>query len=111
MWEVPANVAWRAEWIFRRRSDRCTLRRIQEEDGRCILSVNENGQERAYAFSEPDRLIAFQSDMEAFLVRTGWALESFSPERRTGRDRRRSPRVDNDRRRWWTDPAPTTSDE
>jgi hypothetical protein len=41
--------------------------------------------------------------MEHFLIKTGWSLEQFSPDRRTGQDRRGFPRVDVDRRRWWTD--------
>jgi hypothetical protein len=41
--------------------------------------------------------------MEAFLVRTGWSLADFTPDRRGGDDRRDLPREDNDRRRWWTD--------
>lgn len=102
----PNDVLSRAEWTFRRRSDHCALRRTFEADGTWILSVCENGRVRSYPFSALDRLVAFQADMEAFLVRTGWALESFTPERRAGRDRRRSPRIDNDRRRWWTDPVP-----
>ena len=41
--------------------------------------------------------------METFLLKTGWVLTSFSPERRGGRDRRSFPRIDDERRRWWTD--------
>jgi hypothetical protein len=41
--------------------------------------------------------------MEQFLVRTGWSLVAFSPERRRYQDRRGFPRVNPDRRRWWTD--------
>lgn len=67
-----------------------------------MLVVEENGVPRTYQFQDADRLVAFQSDMEAFLVRTGWSLLEFSPDRRTGNDRRRFPRVD-ERRRWWTD--------
>jgi hypothetical protein len=48
------------------------------------------------------RLTTFQADMEAFLVQSGWSFEAFSPDRRSGRDRRQFPRV-SDRRRWWTD--------
>jgi hypothetical protein len=41
--------------------------------------------------------------MEASLVRNGWLLDSFAPDRRSGRDRRRMPRKNTDRRRWWRD--------
>lgn len=108
IWMSKAQVddaLWLGEWTFRRRSDRCTIRRVPDGNVRCLLTVDENGRTRTYGFSSLDRLIAFQADMEAFFVRTGWTLEAFAPERRAGRDRRNAPRVGNDRRRWWTDPT------
>jgi hypothetical protein len=100
---TTGEVAVTGEWTFRRRDDRLIVRREHEGDGDVWLSVVEPSTTRRYRFESLDRLIAFQSDMESFLVRTGWSLEAFAPERRTGRDRRQMPRVDNDRRRWWTD--------
>src|SRR5262249_26262929 len=49
-----------------------------------------------------NKLTTFQVDMEAFLIGSGWSFVAFSPERRSGRDRRSFPRI-SDRRRWWTD--------
>jgi len=103
---LPDDPSLVAEWAFQRRADRCVIRRIPDTDGGGVLEVCGNGPARSYSFSELDRLIAFQSNMEAFLTRTGWTLESFTPEHRRGRDRRRLPRINNDRRRWWTDPVP-----
>jgi hypothetical protein len=75
-----------------------------------VLVVRTLDQEpRRYRFQDLSSLARFQRDMEQFLMRTGWALERFSPDRRSGRDRRTFPRAANDRRRWWTDgqlPAP-----
>lgn len=88
-------------WTFARRDERIQLRRQETPEG-ALLVVTENGTPRSYFFSDPTRLIAFQSDMEGFLVRTGWVLHEFSPERRSGRDRRTFPRLD-ERRRWWND--------
>jgi hypothetical protein len=88
-------------WTFARRDERVRLRREPTADG-LLLVVDENGSPRSYFFNDLDSLIAFQSDMEAFLVRTGWSLLEFSPDRRTGFDRRKFPRID-ERRRWWTD--------
>jgi hypothetical protein len=88
-------------WTFRRRSEQLLLRREQTPTG-VNLVVIENGTPRSFAFSDVDRLIAFQTDMESFLVRTGWTFVAFSPERRSGRDRRQMPRM-TERRRWWTD--------
>jgi hypothetical protein len=89
-------------WIFAQNSRRLELRRHEIEDG-VLLTVSGDGPERSYFFRELQALVAFQSDMEAFLLKTGWSFEAFSPDRRSGRDRRGFPRVDNDRRRWWTD--------
>jgi hypothetical protein len=88
-------------WTFGRLEQRIVLRRQQTDEG-VLLLVTENGTPRSYGFRDLERLVAFQSDMEAFLVRTGWSLIEFSPERRSGRDRRQFPRID-ERRRWWTD--------
>lgn len=88
-------------WTFGRRTERVRLRREETTDG-LLLLVDENGTPRTYFFSDVESLVAFQSDMEAFLVRTGWSLLEFAPDRRTGFDRRRFPRLE-ERRRWWTD--------
>jgi hypothetical protein len=88
-------------WTFRRRAEQLSLRREETTSG-VNLVVSENGTTRSFGFSDVDRLIAFQSDMEAFLIRTGWTFVTYSPDRRTGRDRRRMPRM-TERRRWWTD--------
>jgi hypothetical protein len=90
-----------AVWTFRRRSEQLLLQREETPTGVNLVIV-ENGASRSFAFNDIDRLIAFQSDMEAFLIRTGWTFAAFSPDRRTGRDRRQMPRL-TERRRWWTD--------
>jgi hypothetical protein len=91
-----------AAWTFRRRDDRLTIRREQTERAWQLVVVD-SGATRLFTFTDLDRLVVFQLDMEAFMVRTGWSLVDFTPDRRTGSDRRGFPREDNDRRRWWTD--------
>jgi len=91
-------------WTLRRRDDQLLLRREQTPSG-VNLVVIENGTSRSFAFSDVERLVSFQSDMEAFLVRTGWTFIAFTTERRSGRDRREMPRI-TERRRWWTDGRP-----
>ncbi|HUC76811.1 MAG TPA: hypothetical protein VMS04_16025 [Vicinamibacterales bacterium] len=91
-------------WTFHRRSDRLQLRR-EETPTSVHLVVTENGTSRSFSFSDLNRLVAFQNDMEAFLIRTGWTFTSFAPDRRGGRDRRLMPRM-TERRRWWTDGRP-----
>jgi hypothetical protein len=94
-------------WTFRRRTEQLVLRREETSTG-VNLVVTENGTSRSFAFTDINRLVAFQSDMEAFLVRTGWTFVAFIPERRSGRDRRLMPRM-TERRRWWTDGRPDGS--
>src|SRR5690242_14522396 len=94
-------------WTFRRRSEQLSLRREETSNG-VNLVVVDSGTSRSFAFSDVDRLIAFQSDMEAFLIRPGWTLVTFAPDRRSGRDRRQMPRM-TERRRWWTDSRPDES--
>jgi hypothetical protein len=89
-------------WTFQRRDDRFTIQRDASDDGGFELLVTDNGRVRTFRFGDFERLVIFQSDMEAFLVRTGWSLADFTPDRRRA-DRRSFPRVTNDRRRWWTD--------
>ncbi len=95
-----------AVWTFQRRGDRVEIHRQRADDGSFQLLVIENGRARTFGFTDFDRLVTFQSDMEAFLVRTGWFLAAFSPDRRRGGDRRTFPRDAPDRRRWWTDVPP-----
>ena len=73
-----------------------------EADEGIHLVVTTNGTARSFNFTDREAARRFQSDMEALLLRTGWSFVGFSPERRTGRDRRGFPRL-NERRRWWTD--------
>jgi hypothetical protein len=91
-----------AAWTFKKGTEELTLRRRANGD-RLVLVVAKPESEREMSFSSDEALHRFQSDMESFLVRTGWSLSSFSPERRSSHDRRSFPRETNDRRRWWTD--------
>jgi hypothetical protein len=100
--DSSAAFAVLAEWTFRRRDDRLSLRREQTDQG-FQLVITESGHPRTFTFRDVERLVVFQHDMEDFLVRTGWSLADFTPDRRTGDDRRGLPRDGNDRRRWWTD--------
>ena len=88
-------------WVFARHDDRLVLKRVEREG--CPTLVIDNGEVREYRFEDTAALVVFQSDMEQLLVQTGWTLAEFTPDRRSGYDRRGFPRIDNDRRRWWTD--------
>jgi hypothetical protein len=69
-----------------------------------VLVVTKNcDPPQMYAFEDLLHLTWFQSDMDEFLVHTGWSLLEFSPERRQWGDRRTFPRL-TERRCWWTDP-------
>ena len=92
-------------WTFARADDRLTIRREWQEHA-WQLAIIDNRSSRVFTFPDLARLVTFQHDMEAFLVRTGWSLAQFMPDRRDGGDRRGFPRENNDRRRWWTDVVP-----
>lgn len=88
-------------WVFKRGNQHLELSR-RETDGGILLVMFGDGAPRSYRFNEMMALVNFQCDMEALLLKTGWSFVSFSPERRTGKERRTWPRL-TERRRWWTD--------
>jgi hypothetical protein len=101
-------------WSFSRNGELLEIKRTPTTDG-FLLGVNGDGPPRTYFFAELPRLEQFQADFEKFLLGTGWNFLGFSPERRTGRERRHFSRLLTDRRRWWTDgvrtPAGREQDE
>jgi hypothetical protein len=89
-------------WTFARGDQRLGIfRRASEEVPELVILGDEAP--RIARFKDLASLAVFQSDMEIFLLRTGWALMSFSPDQRSSGDRRFFPRIAADRRRWWTD--------
>ena len=87
-------------WTFGKEKERIGLGRPSDS---CALVVERLGMPVSeYRFEDEARLQAFQADMEAFQLRTGWTLLNYSPDRRRYRDRRGFPRL-TERRRWWTD--------
>jgi hypothetical protein len=88
-------------WTFERAGQRLEIRREQADSSTRLMLTSE-GLPRTYRFDDPSRLMKFQKDMESLLLQTGWSFVAFSPDRRTGIERRRWPRLD-ERRRWWTD--------
>jgi hypothetical protein len=82
---VPDAFAAIAEWTFHRGHDESRIRR-EETAQRFQLVVTASGHSRTCTFSDRERLIVFQQDMEAFLVPTGWALMGVRPgsARQTG---------------------------
>ena len=86
---------------FGKGKERISLGRRSESG--VLVVVRGRDQVREYRFSDTSSLRTFQSDMEAFLRKTGWTLLEYSPERRRrDRDRRRFPRL-GERRRWLAD--------
>jgi hypothetical protein len=91
-------------WTFIKAENRLEVCRQETADG-AVLVITENSGSRSYKFQNVAALIRCQADMEKFLLRTGWTFLGFSPDRRTGHERRRFPRL-LERRRWWTDGLP-----
>ena len=90
-------------WTFRRGDEQLILQKHETESGFALVVIVK-GSASTIPFQKENALNVFQNDMEELLVHTGWRLQECHPERRRKRDRRRFPRVQNDRRRWWTDP-------
>lgn len=67
-----------------------------------MLDIVAEGPARSVFFAALDAVVVFQSDMEVFLLKTGWTFVAFVPDQRIGGDRRGWPRR-SERRRWWTD--------
>ncbi len=85
-------------WTFGKDKGRITLGR---RSGSCVLIVARARDEvREYRFADASALRIFQTDMETFLVKTGWTQLKYFPERRRDLDRRRVPRLAERRRRW-----------
>jgi hypothetical protein len=91
-------------WTFIKAESRLEVSRQETEEG-LVLVITESSGSRSYKFQNTAALVRCQADMEKFLLRTGWTFLAFSPDRRTGRERRRFPRL-LERRRWWTDGLP-----
>jgi hypothetical protein len=89
-------------WTFDRQGEQLIVQRDASDDTSCALIVTRAGISRTIRFPELPALVRFQSNMDTFLLRTGWLLLNYAPDRRR-RDRRSFPRATNDRRRWWTD--------
>ena len=89
-------------WTFDRQGEQLVVQRDARDGESCALIVTRGDESRTIEFAELPALVRFQSDMDTFLLRTGWLLLTYAPDRRR-RDRRRFPRATNDRRRWWTD--------
>ena len=89
-------------WTFDRQGEQLIVQRDTRDGTSCALIVTLDGLSRTIEFPELPALVRFQTDMDTFLLRTGWLLLTYAPDRRR-RDRRHFPRVSNDRRRWWTD--------
>jgi hypothetical protein len=92
-------------WKFERGGQQLRLQRREAPDGLFLVVAPEESPTRSYFFRDLATLIPFQTDMESFLISTGWTFVGFDPDRRTGRERRTFPRLD-ERRRWWTDGRP-----
>jgi hypothetical protein len=89
-------------WTFVKAEHRLEVSRRDTDEGAVLMITESTGGSRSYKFQNHAALLRCQADMEKFLLRTGWTFFGFSPERRTGRERRRFPRL-LERRRWWTD--------
>ena len=90
-------------WVFSRDGDRLEIRRETVDEGIVLVIDGPDSAPHSYLITDLAKLQSFQADMESLLLDTRWTVEEFGPDHRSGNDRRSFPRVNNDRRRWWTD--------
>ena len=76
-------------WLFVRGGERLTIERPTIL--KLVVSAP-GGEPRTFDFESTVALMEFHVSFERHLTATGWSLEAFHPERRSGRDRRRSRR-------------------
>jgi hypothetical protein len=87
-------------WVFERESDRLTIRRSTAAESVDLLVAGDGMNQRTLTFGSPGELLEFQIRFEEHLLRTGWRLVAFAPDRRSSGDRRAGPtRSGQDRRR------------
>jgi hypothetical protein len=79
-------------WLFVRGDERLELRRDVEPDSIRLDVSGPNGL-RTFVFRDHAALVSFHAGFEHALTQSGWTLERFDPERRSGDDRRAIPRV------------------
>ena len=83
-------------WVFVKDNERVELRR-QVDPAAVSLDVLGAAGLRKFGFRDHAALVAFQAGFEQALTHSGWQMEGFQPERRSGQDRAAAPRV-NERR-------------
>jgi hypothetical protein len=89
--------------VFVRDTTTITVQRLA---GLTLRIESSEGNERVFPFTDLDELTAFHCGFEQHLIATGWSLTEFGPERRSGQDRRSTPRNGQDRRRPGLKPGP-----
>jgi hypothetical protein len=104
VWYADRVFVEESAWAFERAGETLEIRRRDVPEG-VLLVVTGDGAPRSYFFRDLATLVPFQTDMESFLVSTGWTFVAFTPDRRSGRERRTFPRI-TERRRWWSDGQP-----
>ena len=69
-------------WTFDREGERLIVQRDARDGSSCALIVTRDGLSRTIDFPELPALVRFQTDMDTFLLRTGWLLLNYAPDRR-----------------------------
>ena len=84
-------------WTFGRGNERIRIGRSSDTCDLVVMTSPTDPQR--YSFNDLSTLKSFQAEIEAFLIKSGWTLLQYSPERRRGgQDRRGFPRQEERRR-------------
>ena len=83
----PTHESLMMRWTFRREDARLDVYRPSAETSTQI-EVSTAGAMRTFRFLDRRSVVAFHAGVEHALLETGWRLEGFEPERRSGVERR-----------------------
>jgi hypothetical protein len=97
-WPLPdTQCARRATWSFTRGAHKVEIRTSETAFG-FLVTITVDGLPESNAFRDESRAERFRSGMESALLAHGWTLTGFSPDHRSGNDRRVAPRPEERRR-------------
>ena len=86
-------------WTYVRDGEKLEIQHVEHHD-KAELIVQGLGETRRSEFTSLEALLIYVTTLESNLTTDGWILLRFHPERRSGQDRRATPRLGaTDRRR------------
>jgi hypothetical protein len=89
-------------WVFRRDHDLLEISHDGSNEPTTLFVSRSTGEQQVFRFDTHTALTAFQASFTDHLLHAGWRFVEFRPERRSGLERRLTPRDTPNRRRFTT---------